>query len=72
MVAGVTTNWAEGEISGLVARGAIIVDMEWNDGQLQSAFVKAKYDTTCKIKYKDRIIEVRLAAGRRVDVKKLL
>nr|WP_270087271.1 hypothetical protein [Sphingobacterium sp. SYP-B4668] len=46
--------------------------MEWNDGQLQSAFVKAKYDTTCKIKYKDRIIEVRLAAGRRVDVKKLL
>ncbi len=66
------TNWAEGEISGLVARGAIIVDMEWNDGQLQSAFVKAKYGTTCKIKYKDRIIEVRLAAGRWVDVKKLL
>jgi len=65
-------DWTEGEVSGLKARGAVEVDMLWKEGKLKTAFVKAKYSTTCKIKYKDRTIEVKLIPGKRIKLQKLL
>ena len=34
--------WPEGEVSGLVARGGIVVDMTWKDGKLVSATVTSR------------------------------
>ena len=34
--------WADGEVSGLRARGAFIVDMKWNKGELTEAVIKSK------------------------------
>jgi len=66
------TNWAEGEISGLKARGAIEVDMKWKGGKLESASAKAMHKTTCKIKYNNRTLEFQLTPGKSINLEKLL
>ncbi|MCD8387075.1 MAG: glycoside hydrolase family 95 protein [Bacteroidales bacterium] len=40
------SHWADGKVSGLRARGAVTVDMEWADSNLKSARLKADKDAT--------------------------
>ncbi|WP_164121862.1 glycosyl hydrolase family 95 catalytic domain-containing protein [Sphingobacterium sp. xlx-130] len=65
-------SWSDGEVSGLVARGAMEIDMKWEDGILKDAFIKAKYKTPCKIKYNNKFIELKLSPGKRINLKKVL
>ncbi len=45
------TQWKTGKISGLKARGNIVVDMEWKDGKLQQLVLESSEKRTIKIKY---------------------
>jgi len=44
------TSWANGNISGLKARGAFTVDMEWNAGKLKSALIRSGNGGNCVIR----------------------
>jgi alpha-L-fucosidase 2 len=37
-------SWKRGGIKGLVARGGVIVDMQWDDGKLTEAVLRPKFD----------------------------
>jgi alpha-L-fucosidase 2 len=52
--------WKTGAVSGLRARGGYEVDMEWTDGALTLATVKAKYGGTCRLRTQS---PVRVFAG---------
>lgn len=42
--------WPDGSVTGLVARGGYVIDMEWKDGRLQHAVIHAKINGTCRIR----------------------
>ena len=50
--------WTSGKVTGLVARGGILVDIEWKDGQVS-------YSMNSK---KDQKVSVRIRNGERFEV----
>lgn len=55
--------WPSGKVSGLCARGGFEVDMEWEENTLRSAIIHAKKGGTCKVRYKDNIINLTMETG---------
>lgn len=49
------TAWANGKISGLKARGAFTVDMEWDAGKLKSALIRSGNGGNCIIRTSNKI-----------------
>ncbi len=47
--------WADGNVSGLKARGGFVVDMEWNDGKLVGARVYSDVGGTCRVRTKQPV-----------------
>lgn len=58
--------WSEGEVKGLMARGAVAVDLKWNSGKLTYARLTPKYDTVLKVKTVNA--EIKRAAADNTDV----
>lgn len=52
-----------GSVSGLRARGAFEVDIEWNNRQLKSVAVRSEKGGLCKLKYGSRMIEFQTDEG---------
>ena len=42
--------WSEGEVKGLMARGAFDVDMKWKNNQLESAVILSKIGGTLRLR----------------------
>jgi alpha-L-fucosidase 2 len=61
-------SWKDGEIKGLMARGAIEIDLKWSNGHLVRASAKAKKGQKCQIKYAGKLQELELPAGKKVDL----
>ena len=55
--------WPQGEVRGLVARGAVEVDLAWRQGALVSATLRARQPGRWTVRYKDTTIGIALAAG---------
>ena len=55
--------WAEGAVTGLCARGGFVVDLEWRAGVLVGGRLSARVAGTCRVRYRDRTVELHLAAG---------
>jgi len=47
------SNWANGYIKGLRARGGFEVDIEWKDGKLVKAIIKSISGNICRIRKAD-------------------
>lgn len=47
------TEWKEGKITGLKARGGFLVNMEWQDGKLRTATIRSEYPAEATVVYKD-------------------
>ena len=62
------SQWKDGEVKGLCARGGVVVDVHWKDGAIQNAFVQSSKLQTVKVKYKNKVIEVVLKKGKRTAV----
>lgn len=60
-------SWANGEISGLMARGNFEVSMAWKDGRLKEATVKSNLGGKCALKYDGKIMIVYDENGNEVE-----
>ena len=50
------------------ARGGFVVDMAWNNGQITSAVIHSKVGGPCKVRYKDKLMELDTKPGENYDV----
>jgi alpha-L-fucosidase 2 len=56
-------NWKNGLVKGLKARGAITVDLKWENKKLKKVRLIAKNDTQTELVFNDKRIMVELKAG---------
>jgi alpha-L-fucosidase 2 len=52
--------WANGKVTGLRARGGFEVDIEWRAGKLAHSTVRSVSGTNCKVRYGDKVIDLRV------------
>jgi len=55
--------WNSGRVKGLCARGAFTADIEWKNGSLLRASIHPKFDSRCRVRYKDIVREFDCKAG---------
>ena len=51
----VPDRWADGKVSGLVARGGFVVDIEWQDGKITVLKVKSELGGNLRIRTADAL-----------------
>ncbi|WOD42683.1 glycoside hydrolase family 95 protein [Hwangdonia lutea] len=59
-------NWKTGNISGLIARGHIEVDIEWKDGKLVKVGLLSKENQIKSIKYNDISVDIELPKNEKI------
>jgi alpha-L-fucosidase 2 len=56
--------WPDGEVKGLRARGAFVVDISWNNGTLESCMISSLAGTELKARYNGKTITMPTEAGK--------
>lgn len=52
------SDWKNGRVSGLRARGNYEVDIQWADGELAEAIIYSSVNDRCKVRYGEQVIEI--------------
>jgi alpha-L-fucosidase 2 len=55
--------WPAGSVKGLRARGGFEVAIVWEKGQLKTATITSVTGTACRVRYKDKTVDLKLAPG---------
>ncbi len=55
--------WPTGKVSGLRARGAFEVSLEWQDSRLSKAVIRSLHGTPAKVRYADAVRDVSVGKG---------
>jgi len=63
------TAWPTGKVSGLVARGNFIVNMEWKDGKLTKATILSRNGGKCTVNYRGEKKNYETKKGEEIKVK---
>lgn len=61
--------WNDGNVKGLCARGGFIVDMQWNDGKVNSYTLTARTSGKARVKANGKTRTHKLAEGESITVK---
>jgi alpha-L-fucosidase 2 len=64
--------WSAGEISGLRARDGFEVDLTWKNSRLVSAVVHSLFGRPCRIRYGQKVIELKTDKGKTYSLAKEL
>jgi alpha-L-fucosidase 2 len=64
--------WPEGSLQGVRARGGFELDLDWADGRLQRLVLRGKPKDRARLRYGDRLVEVRLDAQGRARMNGVL
>jgi alpha-L-fucosidase 2 len=56
--------WSRGSVDGLCARGGLVVDMAWRDGRLSRTVIHSRLGNPCRVRYRDRVVELTTEAGK--------
>lgn len=59
------SEWKNGEVKGLKARGGLTIDMTWGGGVLDQVVLRPIYDKQIKLIYGDQQLEIDMKAGER-------
>jgi alpha-L-fucosidase 2 len=62
------SQWPDGSIHGLRARGGFEVDIDWKDGQLSSARIRSVAGTSARIRYGGKTLPIKLTPGQELEV----
>ncbi len=62
------SSWKEGKVTGLVARGGYVVDIEWRNGELVSASINSGKGGECVIEYKTGSCRMNTQPGKVYDL----
>jgi alpha-L-fucosidase 2 len=60
--------WPNGKVTGLRARGGFEVDIEWGAGKLMRSTVRSISGTTCKVRYGNQVVTLRIPRGGAVQL----
>ena len=55
--------WPAGNVTGLCARGGFEVELAWRDGALTRVVVRSKLGRPCRIRYRDRTLDLATSSG---------
>ncbi len=58
------SDWPDGKVNGLRARGGFTIDISWRDGKLVQAKIKADRDSEASILYAGKTKQIDLTAGK--------
>lgn len=63
MLPALPSGWKTGRVKGLKARGGFMVDIKWKNNKLVNAMIYSEQRKECKIRYKDKVIEITVEKG---------
>ncbi len=64
--------WPDGSLKGFCARGGFVVDLQWENGILIDGKILSKSGNPCKIKYKDKIFDMKTVRGQEYNLNQIL
>ncbi|MBU3011300.1 glycoside hydrolase family 95 protein [Polaribacter vadi] len=62
------SDWKNGAVKGLCAKGGFVINIKWKDGKLTKAQIYSKNGGVANIKYKSKIINVNTLVGQNIDI----
>ena len=64
--------WSSGSVSGLRARGGLIIDLEWSEGELQSAVLRATVGGSFIIEHREHRVTIDLRDNEEIRLNRTL